>query len=46
MVMMMMVARRMMMMVTRNPVKGPQWVPEITIPLFSPRNRPSIGFYL
>ena len=49
--MMMMVTRRMMMTgmmmtVSRNPVKGPQWVLEITVPLFSPRNGPSTGFYL
>ena len=35
-----------MMTVSRNPVKGPQWVLEITVPLFSPRNGPSTGFYL
>ena len=43
--MMMMVTRRMIM-VTRNPVKGPQWVLEITVPSFSPRNGPSTSFYL
>ena len=37
---------RMMMMVTRNPVKGLQWVLEITVLLFSLRIRPSTGFYL
>ena len=42
---MMMVTRRMMM-VMRNPMKGPQWVLEITVPSFSLRNGSSTGFYL
>ena len=43
---MMMIVTRRMMMVMRNPVKGPQWVLEITVFLFSLRNGPSTGFYL
>ena len=34
------------MMVTRNPVKGPQGVPEIIMLLFSMRIGPSTSFYL
>ena len=36
----------MMMMVTRNPMKGLPWVPEITVLLFSLRIGPSTSFYL
>ena len=43
---MMLMVTRMMMMVTRNPVKGPQWVLEIIVHSFFPRNGLSTAFYL